>query len=138
MADLSITAASVIAGSGASIEHGTAGVAVTAGQVVYRDTSDANKLKLADDNGATAIIRKPRGIALNAAAAGQPLAIIKGGPVVIGATLAPGATYYLSDTPGGICLFADLATGEYPVSLGIARSATTLAVRISEAGSALA
>lgn len=136
MADLSITASSVLAGADAVIEHGTAGASVTAGQVVYRDPADS-KLKLADNNDASANVRKARGIALHAAASGQPLAIIKSGSLVIGAAISKGATYYLSDTPGGICPFADLATGEYPTSIGQAKSASTLAVRIALADSAL-
>lgn len=135
MADLVITAANVLAGSGARTKTGTAGEAVTAGQVVAL-ASDRTYM-LADDNSATAAIRSPKGIALHAAAAGQPLTIIERGPVNIGATLTPGIVYYLSDTPGGICPVADLAAGEYVSPLGIATSASTLALAIQESGVAL-
>ena len=86
MASLSITAANVLSGSGATIERGTAGATITAGQVVYRDTADG-KYKLADADSATALARDPRGIALNGASNGQPLAIIRAGDVTIGATM---------------------------------------------------
>ena len=42
MADLSVTAASVVAGSNANIEHGTLGETVTAGQPVYKDSTPRN------------------------------------------------------------------------------------------------
>jgi hypothetical protein len=136
MADLSITAANVIAGSGATRKVGIAGATITAGQVVYRDSADG-KYKLADNNSATAAARAPKGIALNGAANGQPLCVLTEGAVTIGATLTAGVAYYLSDTPGGICPVADLASGEYPSIIGIAKSTTVLDVKIQSAGVAL-
>ncbi len=136
MADLSITAANVVRGSSSQTEAGDAGATITAGQVVYRDSSDG-KYKLADSDSATAAVRSPRGVALNGASDGQPLTILKSGDVTIGATLTPGVSYYLSDTPGGIAPYADLATGDYPVIIGIAKSASVLAVKFNEAGVAL-
>jgi hypothetical protein len=136
MADLAITAASVLPGTGAKIVEGTAGASVTAGQVVYLDSS-ANSYKLADCNSATAAVRSPAGIALHAASTGQPLAVATAGAVTIGATLTAGVAYYLSGTPGGIRPVADNTTGDYPVILGIATSTTVLNVKIQEAGVAL-
>ena len=136
MTDLSITAANVVRGTNAKIEHGQAGAAITAGQVVYRDTADG-EYKLADTNSGTAAVRSPRGIALNNASDGQPMTIIREGDVTIGASITAGVAYYLSATPGGIAPVADLATGAYPVVLGIAKSATVLAVKINESGAAL-
>lgn len=136
MADLTITAASVISSNSSGIEHGTAGATITAGQVVYRDASDG-KYKLADNNSATAAVRSPRGIALNGASNGQPLAIHREGHITTGATMTAGVAYYLGDTPGGICPVADLASGEYPSVLGVSTSTTVLDVNIQEAGVAL-
>lgn len=136
MADLSITAANVAAGGGAKIVPGTAGEAITAGQVVYLDSS-TGRFKLADNNSATAAVRSPYGIALNGAAAGQPLSVLTSGPITIGATLTAGVAYYLSATAGGICPVADLATGQYPTVLGIATSTTVLRVNLTESGVAL-
>jgi len=135
MADISITAANVVAGSDAVRESGTAGATVTAGQLVYLDTSDM-KYKLADSNGASAL-RVPNGIALNGASNGQPLSIQKGGDITIGGTLTAGVAYYLSDTPGGICPVADLGSGEYPCIVGIAKSTSVLSVNIQPSGVAL-
>jgi hypothetical protein len=65
MADLTITAASVLAGSGAKKVNGTAGATITAGQAVYLDSAD-NEYKLADNDSATAAVRTVAGIALHA------------------------------------------------------------------------
>jgi hypothetical protein len=135
-ADLTITAASVVKGSNAVVKHGTAGAAVTAGQAVYYDSA-AGTWKLADDNSATVAARTPQGFALHAAATGQPLAVHTGGDLTVGATLTAGVAYYLSDTPGGICPAADLASGEYPTIVGIAKSTSVLAVSFQSSGVAL-
>lgn len=137
MADLSITAASVIAGSDATTENGTLGATVTAGQVVYKDSADG-LWKLADNNSATAAVRVPQGIALNGGATGQPVRVLRAGDITIGATVTQGVAYYLSDSPGGICPVADLLTGEYATVMGIASSASVLKVNIVASGVALA
>jgi hypothetical protein len=136
MADLTITAASVAAGTGARAEHGTAGAAVTAGQTVYLDPA-TNTYKLADANSGTADARVTSGLALHAAASGQPLAVHTSGPLTIGATVTAGVGYYQSSTPGGICPVADLASGAYPTLIGFATSATVINVDIEAAGVSL-
>lgn len=133
MTDISITAASVAAGSNARKERGTAGATITAGQRVYLDTADS-KYKLADSNGASELIRTTRGIALNGASDGQPLEIQRDGDITIGATLTPGTTYYASDTPGGICPLADVGSGEYYEVIGLAKSASVLAMSLNYSG----
>lgn len=136
MANLVITAANVLAGSNANTAEGGAGATITAGQAVYFDSATRN-YKLADCNSATVEARSAIGIALNGASAGQPLFVLKAGDVTIGATLTPGVAYYLSGTPGSICPVADLIAGDYPLVLGIAKSATVLAFDVVEAGVAL-
>lgn len=136
MADLTITAANVIAGTGARVLYEIAGATVTAGQVVYDDPT-TERASLADSNSATAAARVPKGIALNGAANGQPLAVHTSGPVTIGATLVPGTVYMLSETPGGIQPAADLAAGEYTSIIGVAISTTVLNVNILSSGVAL-
>jgi hypothetical protein len=137
MADLSITAASVVAGSGATIDRSkNAGAALTAGQVVYLESSSST-YKLADCNSATAEVRTPVGIALHAAASGQPVAVLTKGPVTIGATLTAGVAYYLSGTAGGIRPVADNTTGDYPAVIGMASSTTVLVVNIQAPGAVL-
>lgn len=137
MTDISITAANVMAGNTATIARGTAGAAITAGQVVYLSPT-TGKYDLADTDSATAAVRNAVGIALNGAAAGQPIAVCIKGPVTIGATIAAGVAYYLSGTPGGICPVADVASGDYPLIIGMGASTTVLNVDIQYPGVALA
>ena len=135
MADLSITAANVIAGTSSTSEFGVAGATITAGQAVYYDDS-TSKWKLADTDSATAAVRMSSkcGIALNGASSGQPLKVLTKGDITIGATLTAGTTYYLSPTPGGICPLADVLTGDYLTIIGIAKSTTVLNVAINYSG----
>jgi len=133
MADLTITAASVIAGTGAKSVSGTAGATITAGQTVYLDSAD-NEYKLADCDSATEAVRSPVGIALHGASDGQPLKVHTKGLITIGATMTAGATYYLSQNAGGICPIADLGSGDYRTIIGIATSTTVLDVQIIESG----
>lgn len=133
MVDLTITAANVIASSNARLAYSVAGETITQGAMVYK-SSTTDRMMLADSNSATAAARTPVGIALNAASAGQPLAVALSGDVTIGATLTPGVAYYLSDTPGGICPVADVSAGEYPCVVGMATSASVLRIGIQSAG----
>lgn len=137
MADISVTATSVVPGSACSISrNANAGATITAGQVVYLEASSGT-YKLADCNSATAAVRSPVGIALNGASSGQPLAVANAGPVTFNAAFTAGVVYYLSGTAGAIRPVADNTTGDYPVSLGMATSTTVLNVKIQEAGVAL-
>ena len=129
MADLSITAANVVAGANSVAKTGTAGEAVTAGQPVYQSSTTKKGMK-ADSNSGTAEARRAKGIALNGAALNQPLFIHTSGDFTIGATLTAGTAYYLSDTPGGICPLADVGGGEAVCMVGIAKSTSVLAVAI--------
>jgi hypothetical protein len=130
MADLTITAANVVAGTGAIIENGVAGATITAGQVVYLDEASTGRYLLSDTDSATSAVRVPRGIALHAASNGQPLAICKSGLLTIGATVAAGVAYYLSGTAGGICPVADVAPGDYTSIIGMGYSVTQIKVDI--------
>lgn len=136
MADLSITAANVIAGADSSADFGVAGEAIAAGKAIYK-SSTTKKWMLADSNSSTAEARKATGIALNTAAANQPVAVHKGGDVTLGAGLTAGTAYYLSDTPGGICPLADVGAGEFVCLLGLAKSSSVLAVDIQYPGVSL-
>lgn len=135
MADLSVTAASVVAGS-SDITHGICGATITAGQGVYKSSTTGLYMP-ADCNSATAEARVPSGFALNGGAVNQPLAVQRSGPITIGATLTAGVAYYQSATPGAICPVADLTTGMYPCALGIAKSTTVLDINIEPSGVAL-
>lgn len=131
MVDLSITAASVVPGSNATVEKGTAGATITAGQAVYKDGT-TSKFKLADANGSGT--RSVYGIALNGASDGQPLAVVRAGDVTIGATLTAGVAYYLSENAGGIAPIADIGSGDDPIIIGMAKSTSVLTVDVQDPG----
>lgn len=127
MSDLSITAANVLPGAGASTESGMAGGTITAGMPVFK-AADGSILAT-DADSATVLARTAIGIALNGASAGQPISYQKpGGDITIGATLTPGVTYYLSGNTGGICPLADVGATEYLSIIGIAKSATVMRI----------
>ncbi|MGQ3299643.1 hypothetical protein [Reyranella sp.] len=134
MADLSITAASVLAGATALVEHGEkAGATLVAGQVVYKDNADF-RLKLSDNDSGTPGVRTVLGITLNGGAAGQPVSIVKKGPVTLNAVLTAGVVYGVSSTPGGIAPLADVASGDDVIILGVALSTTVLDLQINDTG----
>jgi hypothetical protein len=129
MATLSLTAANldgtVVPARG--LDGVTNGVAMTAGQVVYVDSS--NLLQLAGVSSAT--IHRARGLYANSAgAAGQPAIIWENGTRITAfPTLVAGTVYYL-DASGAISEFSDLATGEYVCMVGFAYSTTIFQVNI--------
>jgi surface antigen len=126
MADLTITAANVAAGANAApVNQYLAGAAITQGQAVYVD-STTNTVKLADADALDTSAAK--GVALNAASIGQPITYQRYGNITIGATVVPGKAYYVSTTPGAICLESDLSTGDFPHLLGFATSTTVIAL----------
>lgn len=133
MTDISITAANVVAGTGAKKSQGIAGETITAGQAIYKDPTSGKYMK-ADSNSGAAEARVPDGIALHGASNNQPIALQTSGPITIGATLTPGVAYYLSDTPGGICPVADVGSGEYVCLIGLAKSASVLSINIEYTG----
>lgn len=134
MADISVTVTAVLAGASAVVEHGgKAGATITAGQVLYKDAADG-RLKLADNDNATAAIRAAYGIALNGGATGQPISVIRKGPLTMNAVLTAGTTYVLSSTPGAIAPQTDAASGDEVVVLGTATSTTVLDVLINDTG----
>lgn len=133
MAAIAITTTAVLASSSAqTATGGIAGATITQGQALYVDTSDSNKLKLADADSGSAgdAIRAGIQIALNAASAGQPVAYVtQDAALATGATtpLTSGATIYLGTTAGAItATYADLGSGSTVVQLGVVNTDGTL------------
>ena len=135
MADISVTASSVVPASTAAISHGIAGGTITAGQPLYIDTADSDSLKPADAN-ASSLTATVIGIALHGASDGQPIAYITQGDLTLNAVLTAGKIYVLTETAGGIALAVDLATGWRTSVLGVAKSTTVLAVKINNSDTA--
>lgn len=132
MADLSITASSVIAGPNARRVTKTAGASVTAGQPVYLDA--AGKVQPADTN-VSALTAAVLGIAENGGATGQPISVVtKDDAFTLGATVAVGDVLIASATAGGIAPVADAASGYYVAVLGVAISTTKINLNPTLAG----
>lgn len=133
MADLVLTPATVVAGANAVKESALAGETITAGKAVYKSPT-TKKWMLADSDSATAAAKTAGGIALNGASLNQPLAVIKSGDLTVDAVLTAGATYFLSNTAGGICPDADVGAGENVCQLGVAKTTSVLSVKIFAPG----
>lgn len=134
MADISVTAASVLPGADAAIQIARAGAAIAIGEMVYKEAA-TGLYKLADADSATQEVQETGAMALSAAAAsGQPFVIQTAGDVTMNAALTAGARYYLSSTPGKIEPEADLSSGEEINLIGMAKSTTVLTIRIQRPG----
>jgi hypothetical protein len=132
MAALTITSTQVLPGATAAIARYTVatGATITAGQAVY--VVSGRLVNLADCDGADPLAKMCRGIALNSAAAGQPVSVLERGDITLGAGAAPvnGTPYFLSPTPGGISPLADMLTGDAVIYLGMGIGNNTIAVHI--------
>jgi hypothetical protein len=135
--DVSVTAAEVLPDSGTRTEAGTLGAVVTAGQLVYKDTSDSGKFKLCDSD-ASAAAATVYGIALNGGAAAQPVVVaINGSTLDPGFTVTVGAVYVVSDTAGGIMPVADLETGDFTSVIGVGITASKIQLTFINSGVAV-
>jgi hypothetical protein len=134
MANLAITAAQVEAGENADFLNGTAGEAVTAGQVCYQSARD-HLLRLASATGGAAAATV-KGVALHDAAARQPLKLQTDGDIIVGAGAAPdeGALYILSATAGAIAEAGDLASGMYTSVIGVGGPNDTITLTLAAPG----
>lgn len=128
MTDLSVTAGNVAAGPNAIIREGVAGVAITAGQTVYKNDQNNNRLHLADCV-ASPQTANAAGIALHGASAGQPLKYVESDDdFTPGGTLVLGTPYVLSEA-GGIAPVADLAALDYLTFLMVPKTTTKARLR---------
>jgi hypothetical protein len=124
MSAFTVTAANVLPGANAQKRTVTAGEAVTAGQPVWKDPANANKYYKARANAAGTY--QAAGIALHAAAAGQPLVILlkdddftTGFTSTIGEVLMVGAA-----AAGDVAPVSDKAAGTYVYVFGVMKSTT--------------
>lgn len=119
-ADLSITAANVAVASTTGARTSTVqwGETITAGQCVYKKTSDGKYYKA--DNDVDSATANAVGIALTGGAGDAYGVVLTAGEITIGATTTAGAAYVVSSTAGGICPDGDLGSGDYITHLGYA------------------
>ena len=132
MADISITAANVLGSTTAvRLSQYKSAVAITAGQAVYLNSSNAWALldlnAASTGNGITDV----RGIAESSApGVGQPVTVvIEDTDFTFGGTSTNGATVYGSNTAGGITIADIPGAGAYPVVLGILKSTTKMVLK---------
>lgn len=131
MADVTVTAANV---RGTPDDRGIADTTLTAGLVVFKDSSDSNEVKASDANNTS--LDEVTGITVNGASAGQYIGLVtqSGAQVTFGAVLTAGLTYFLSRTSGGLCPEADLTTGDRKVRIGYASTTSILVLDIKDYG----
>lgn len=131
--DVTVAAASVVKGSGAVVENGYAGVAITAGEMVHLE-SNVYVLSDADASLTDNAKSKTRGMALNSALiVGGPLQVLKSGDVDIGTHgVAAGTPLFLSGAAGKICPAADLATNDWVTFVGWVKDANTITLGIKQ------
>jgi len=135
MADISVTATSVVPYANEQTAVGVAGETITAGQVVYLNSTTGKLMKADADTAAESVCK---GIALNGGALNQPIKYQYGGEITIGATVAVGTVYVVSATAGGIAPLADLTSGDYVSILGVASTAARIKLNIFNSGIAVA
>lgn len=139
MAAISVTAANVLASSAAVIRREyNFGATVTAGQVVYLNTSNVWVLADSDaavtGNGITDLM----GIALNGGASGQPADVcVEDSDFTPGGTLTNGLAVYLFTTAGAIAHDVPAAPA-YPVVLGVAKSTSKMVLKRVASGVVMA
>lgn len=135
MADITVTATSVVPYANEQTAVGVAGETITAGQVVYLNSTTGKLMKADADTAAESVCK---GIALNGGSLGQPVKYQYGGEITIGATVAVGTTYVVSATAGGIAPVADLTTGDYVSHVGVASTTGRIKLFINNTGIAIA
>lgn len=132
MADYSITAASILAAdTNTQVSAGTFGETVTAGQAVYKNTTDKRWYKADADVAATALAV---GVALNGGSAGQPGSIATSGNLTTNSVGTAGAVVVVSTTAGGLAPVTDLASGDYVTIVGVFTTATNLLLSFIQSG----
>lgn len=132
--DITITEANVKLSTGnvGQSLKGIAGATIAKAAVLYKDSSDSNKLKLADCSaaGTSDVV----GLAFSSGAADDAIEYKATGDIVVGSVLTAFATYVLSSTAGLIMLASDLTSGDTFVVIGHAISTTTLRLTINNTG----
>lgn len=131
MADVTVTAANVVAGN-VTLSKGTAGETITQGQVLYKKAADSKLYKADADAGSaeSTVV----GIAVTAGVLDETIHYQTSGTIDIGGTVTKGLIYVLSGTAGGVAPSADLAAGDYTSILGVASSATNIDISINNTG----
>ena len=134
MSDIAITAANVAVSSQATVvKTYTFGGTVTAGQVVYLNTSN-QWVTLAAGTASGNGLNDNRGIAVNGGSLGQPAAVCTFDPAfTLGGTVVNGTPYYSSPNTGAITATTP-TTAQYPLFLGFGTGTTKIVLNPSVTG----
>ena len=135
MADITQTAANVLAATGAPTKDVVWGETIIAGDVVYEDANDGNKYKKAINSAEASAAAK--GIALNSGSSGQPGRIQTGGNINPGGTVVVGEIYNVSPQAGKIAPDADVLSADYRTILGIGTTSSNIKLGINVSAIAL-
>lgn len=130
MSDVTVTAGSVLVSTNAQTTTYNAGATITAGQLVYV-ASDGDVEPAQANAASTDAIA---GVALNGAAAGQPVKVQFAGRYTVGGTVAVGVYVLSAAAAGGIAPEADLTTGNYLSVFGSAISTSVIEINIHNTG----
>jgi len=131
MADLTVVAANVKPAASSLTKNGIAGEAIDAGQSIFEAADGAMELC---ENDQAALDADCKGIALNDAAADQPVQWVYGGDINMGAILSIGAVYVVGAAPGGIAPEADVVATEFLTVIGVATTTSNLKLGILPSG----
>lgn len=133
MADLTQTAENVgISGKAVTVISVQVGEAVTQGMPGYRNASDNKYYQ--GEGGDTAAKAVSLGVFMTPAATDGYAFLATKGPVDLGATLVVGTVYAQSSNKGKVAPVADLTTGDYVTTLGVASAADALQLNIDSTG----
>lgn len=130
MANLSVTASTIIASADSRKVRGTAGETITAGDALYLNADGTLKLLDVANTAATAVAV---GIALNGASANQPVNYMASGTMTINSVALTGQTYWGSSTAGGIW-DTQPTTGRITTVLGVGLTTTSIQIGIINSG----
>lgn len=140
MAALSVTAASVVASSQATIrrEFTRASAAQTAGQLVYLNSSNQWALLDSDASASGNGLNDLVGVTLDGGGINQPASVCTRDPdFTPGATLTNGLVVYNYTTAGAISQADIPTTAAYPVAVGIAKSTTKMNLNPTASGAVI-
>jgi len=136
MSDRALTPDNVVPTASAVIERGIAYHQINAGDLLYIDAANSNKLRNASNTDASTA--ELVGIALNSAEANQPIAYATSGDVnVLANEVVAGTVYVLGASAGNISPAGDLdstSNTRYCSVIGVGINSTTLRVHIINSG----
>ena len=119
MANLALTPANVVPSGNANPQRANAGVAIAAGDIVYKDGN--GKLQLSDADGAAAA-QAVQGMAVNSGGVGQPVNYVTEDDDIDVGVAVEGEPYFLSATAGKMCVAGDLVPGMKTIFVGVGKA----------------